>query len=348
MNKTLIIILLFILCFINEIVFFIIDSLILAKSIWTTKALKVLFCIFYSFACFRLINMLALIIMDKFQKCQKIVDVMIVILVVFFFIFVLFWILELIIVSINFKKFKEYWKNCPFVITDLEYKIHIGRRCELYDINNNSRYSYQYICSYDASKDFEKFFLERFYQDNKIICIPFKEKINNNIVVNEFAKEYKSDKKYYCSRTNKPKDNSYIKHKDCNETKKIYMLIFAILPFLRILFLFWPYLTVLLINDDRLMRNRNLYFNNLNISRKSTNISEISREIVNFEKENTKNIIIINKEEFIINKNIKNLEEKDKNNQNYDKQNNNLFENKEISIDENEFSIHIYNNGIRS
>lgn len=348
MNKILILIILFIIWFINEFVFFIIDSLILAKSIWTTKAIKILFYIFYSFSCIRLINMLTIIIMHKFEKFQKFVDIMIVIFVILFFVFVLFWILELVIISINFKKYKEYWKNCPFVISDLEYKKHIRRRCELYNINSNNRYSYQYICSYDSSKDFKKFFLEQNNKYNKIICIPLNTNIKNNMIVNEFYKEYKSEKKYYCSRTNKPQNYSYAKSNDCNDTKYRYMLLFVILPFLRILFLFWPYFTVLLLPEDRIRRNRNFYFDNLDISRKSTNISEISREIVNFEKEKTKNIIILNKEEFIINKNIKNLETKDQNDKNHNNINNDLFINKEINVNENDFSIHIYNDGIKS
>ena len=56
---------------------------------------------------------------------------------------------------INIIKFDKYWEICPFTLSGLDYNKHCSRRCELYNINNNSRYSYQNIYSYNPSKDFE-------------------------------------------------------------------------------------------------------------------------------------------------------------------------------------------------
>ena len=72
------------------------------------------------------------------------------------------------------------------------------------NINTNSRYKYQYICSYDASNDFS---LSKKIKNNTIICTRAKTSKNNNI---------ESNKIYYCSRTNIPKNNTYINIKYCN------------------------------------------------------------------------------------------------------------------------------------
>ena len=49
---------------------------------------------------------------------------------------------------------RTFWINCLFTITG-DYNLHNKRRCELYNINYNSRYLNQYICSYDPYEDFE-------------------------------------------------------------------------------------------------------------------------------------------------------------------------------------------------
>ena len=75
--------------------------------------------------------------------------------------------------------------------------------------NRNSRYKYNYICSYNAYKVFK-------YDKtddglDKLICIPVKNIINNNDVINNFINEYKDNRNYYCSRIDKPRKNKYIK-----------------------------------------------------------------------------------------------------------------------------------------
>ena len=127
----------------------------------------------------------------------------------------------LIILSVNLGKFIKYWKYCPYLITDFDYNLHFERRCELYNINNNSRYLYQYICSYDSSKDFKKNNLKNEIKIDNIICMQVKEIKENeyNEVKNLFINEYKNENIYYCSRTNKPRNYSFVKHKNYKKTK---------------------------------------------------------------------------------------------------------------------------------
>ena len=117
-------------------------------------------------------------------------------------IFLLIYIAELIILSINLVKFKEFRKECPF---NIKFDENYEKRCELFNINTNSRYKYQYICSYNASTDFR---LSKEIKNNKIICIKAKTPINyiefKNISNNL------SNNIYYCSRTNIPFNNTYI------------------------------------------------------------------------------------------------------------------------------------------
>ena len=297
--------------FLNEFIFFIIDILILANSIWTTKAIKILYCIYFAFICARFIQTFSFVILSCFDKCKKLYEKMTILFGILYCLLIIFWIFELIIITINYTKFTSYWKNCPYLLSDLEYNIHFKRRCELYNINNNSRYSYQYICSYDSSKDFKNDFSKKI-ESNNIICVPFNESIIENYynydIIILFTNEYKDEKKFFCSRTNIPEKNSSIKDKDCNNKKFRYMIATVILPYLRIICIFWP-LLIIYIMPDTARENRNFFLRNFeSISRQSTKISEISRGNEDFVKQNTQNIIIENKEEFKINTNIKNIE----------------------------------------
>ena len=321
---------LFILFIINEIAFFIIDLLTLVKSIWTTKAIQILFCIYISFICLRFIHTISLVILSIMNKCQRIIEKMILAFTILYFIFVIiFWILDLIIITINFFKFKKYWKNCPFVISDLDYSLHIRRRCDLYGVNNNSRYSYQYICSYNPSKDFKNNLSKNVEQDN-IICIKSYKTIEDNNLIDSFTNEYKKDGIYYCGRTNMPKDYSFAKHKDCTDSKYRYMLAFIILPYLRILFVFWPIFSAYLLPEEN-FANGPFLGNFLDVSRKSTIETEAPKEVVNFKRNKTINIFIEQKNEYILNTNIKNLYHQN-NNKNI---NNNNIEENQISFNNN-------------
>ena len=221
----------------------------------------------------------------------------------------------MIVLSINFKIFrKNFWINCPFVIDDVNYKDHIRRRCDLYDRNFNSRYSYQYICSYDPSNDF-KYLLSHEIKPDNIVCLKYNNSIKNNNITKSFINVYKKEKIFYCGRTNKPKKYSNVKPKNCSDSKYRQMLAFIILAYLRILFVGWLYCMVYLYP---LEENPNMIPDMVNISRKSTIESEISKENENFEAKKTVNIIIEQKKAFIVDVNIQDLEPKDNNINNND------------------------------
>ena len=142
--------------------------------------------------------------------------------------FCFFYIMFIIIICINFGKYKTYRKICPFTVEDK--KIHFEKKCQLYKINQNHRYSYQYICSYDSSKGMHKKIEEKINY-NSINCIEAKSVIETNEnVLDFFYKEYPKEKKYYCARANIPMKNTFINDINCTKGKyKIFIMFFILL-----------------------------------------------------------------------------------------------------------------------
>ena len=235
----------FIIAVINELIYFIIEILSYIFSIWTTNRIKYYIDFYFCFSCLRFIQIILTLVLSIFDKCKKVVYIIFLIFGVSYFFFIIFWLIDLVYVTINFNKFKLYLKNCPYTIGDLEYTLHIQRRCELYNIYNNSRYSFQYICSYDSSKDFNNK-LKYKIESNNIICIPLKNIIANNNQINIFVNEYKNEEKFYCSRTDNPGKFYFTKSKDCNEKKYKYMLTFISLfkNIIRYIFFFYLYFLI--------------------------------------------------------------------------------------------------------
>ena len=134
--------------------------------------------------------------------------------------------------------YKNYIKNCPFALnTDLisfNESIYGKRRCELYNKNMNSRYKYQYLCSYNASEDFKRDKTKDGF--DKVICLPKINDIINNDIIKTFNEVYKNINKndsslFYCSRIDEPKKNEYIKDEYCKE-ENIYISLINFLLFL--------------------------------------------------------------------------------------------------------------------
>ena len=114
-----------------------------------------------------------------------------------------------LIIVLNDFKYDAYHKDCPFNLNidsiSFNESLYKNRICELYNINMNSRYKYQYICSYNASDDFK-------YDKTKdgldqIICIAKINNIENNDIIDKYN------------------EISY-NNKDNNETKLFYYEIF--------------------------------------------------------------------------------------------------------------------------
>ena len=224
------------------------------------------------------------------------------------------------------------------------YDLNFDRRCQLYDTNYNSRFSYQYICSYDSSKDFaniNKKKLKQKVNPDNVICIKFNELIENTII-NNFKEVYNKKDLFLCSRTNMPQEKDYFfaKVKDCKMSKYYLMFLLFCVVFLQYIYPFLFMRSFLKLrrnsirdrNDHLPVRNNRLgraifrihndlvdlerffniirnivILNNANASNNSTERSENPRDDIDFRLEKTINIIIENKKEFIIDRNIKNI-----------------------------------------
>ena len=118
----------------------------------------------------------------------------------------------------NNSNFKNYLPNCPFLSSDLfsnNTSYYGNRICELYNIYSNSRYKYQYICSYSATED-----LEGYKSDNGfdlVICTPKISNISHNNIIKQFSSIYENTTQlFYCSRFDLPKKNELIKDEYCH------------------------------------------------------------------------------------------------------------------------------------
>ena len=330
---------------IMTIIFILINILTLIFTIWTSKALGILSYICSSIIIIYYIYILLIENDLDINILKKLREYPIKVTYCICCISLLFTFFELIILLINVTKFSNFWRNCPFIISDLDYNLHLNRRCELYNINNNSRYSYQYICSYDPSKEFDNKFKQEI-KPEKIICNQVKTLIPDNNIISLFNDEYSEKKKYYCSRTDMPKDYSFAKHKDCKQIKYNVIITFYMLSLVQIFFIY-IYIKYLrrknVINRRRILdfgfrprdhprrnieeiqiRNllnlgrlinliRDLINININVvssSNCSTEVSENQNENDNNNnnniEENIKNIIIENKKEIIIEEDINN------------------------------------------
>ena len=211
----------------------------------------------------------------------------------FSLIYIFIYILEIFTISINLAKYEtDFLKNCPYILNDLNYKLHLRRRCELYNINKNSRYSYKYICSYDSSQEFKykdldknrKKIINKEIEPDYVICVQAKKLLTENMVIDLFNKEYKNTQKYFCSRTNKPKAFIYAKSEDCNNLIKY---IFNIFLFIVIIFQ-GPYLLMNYYSIKNIKGNMKLVEENIIETQKTTEITEMTDKSKN-EKQNSSN-----------------------------------------------------------
>ena len=183
----------------------------------------------------------------------------------------------------------------------------------LYNIYNNSRYKYQYICSYDATKDFKA----NKTKDglDEVICIKKINDVKNNNIINEFVEIYSNsniNKFFYCSRTNKPIKHKNSIEKNCNAN--FYILLF--LCFLRLFDSVLLYSLAYIIeemdknnNNNNLVEERN---NNINYFERSTECGDDNPNNISFKKEKDRNIIVENNIEYSIEVNIKDFLENEK------------------------------------
>jgi len=90
---------------------------------------------------------------------------------------------------------------CPFTLDKLDYKLHFKRRCQLYNIDKENYYPFQYICSYNPEKNqiitifSEKDIISRYYNFK---CSKVETLIKNNKAIDAFVNEYYKEDIYYC------------------------------------------------------------------------------------------------------------------------------------------------------
>ena len=218
--------------------------------------------------------------------------------------------------ELNIIFFQDYLKNCPFTLsTDLfsNNSYYEKRRCELYNIYTNSRYKYQYICSYNASKDFQND-----KSDNgldKMVCIPKINNVSDNNIINQFSALYnnKESELFYCNRFDMPKKNENIKDEFCNKKnyKKLFDILFWIIQILSSYFgklyekfqleLMKRILNGLLDDVQRLIGD--------NDDNCSTDDDESNPNNISFDGENDESIIVVNNEVSNVDLNIRDFDE---------------------------------------
>jgi len=113
-----------------------------------------------------------------------------------------------------------YETFCPYTFSGIDYKLHLERRCELYNINKENFYPFQYICSYNETKIdiISKKVPDQFETGPfpKKKCSKVESLINNNKVIDEFVNEYYKENLYYCDLEKQiQKFNITISPKNC-------------------------------------------------------------------------------------------------------------------------------------
>ena len=124
--------------------------------------------------------------------------------------FILSIFIESLAYTINILDYEKYRKVCPFTLDNID-----------------SRYSFQYICSYDPSNDLKNLELNKdeYESSNKleiVRCLLANNLIKDNEIIFDFASEYKNINKYYCSLVFKPKLNILINN-DISLQKFLYL-----------------------------------------------------------------------------------------------------------------------------
>ena len=185
------------------------------------------------------------------------------------------------------------------------------RRCELYNIYNNSRYKYQYICSYDATEDFK---MNKTLDGlDKLICTKKVNNIkdnNNNIIINKFIEIYENNKIknfFYCSRTDKPLKNKKTREESCNINIKIVILCIILQCFTYFILIFQISLLEEIKHNNNHLIEEQRHSNDFEISTQCD--EENPNNNVSFKKEKDRNIIVENNQEYSIEVDIKNFEE---------------------------------------
>ena len=300
------------------------NFLSLIYCIWTTKLIKILFFIQFGFVFLSIIysfiyvfilfdlqiySIFSLKIFKYSSKIFRLSNLIISIILSF---------LYNTLFIFNRNNYITFIKKCPFTLTSNLTSYNESyieeRRCELYNIYNNSRYKYQYICSYNASEDFKNDKTKDGL--NNIICVEKKNNITNNIIFNEFIKVYdnKYGKLFYCNNIEAFSKDEYIKEEYCNMKIKFFDLYIYIYLILSIITFFLKQLNENLNNEIienyfsfQIERLQELTGKNEADCSTDNDDDDDDENNISFNEEEDKNIIVENHEVNNIEINIKNF-----------------------------------------
>ena len=305
---------LLIIILIMNIYIFFSDIFTIIAIVWVSTKIKIVFLFYFCFSCIHFFCISYIVINFVLHKENCLLNKIISKIPLLMVLSKVFFIFEILILYINSLKFTEYFINCPYLFKNLNNNSSIERRCEFYDINRNSRYHYQYVCSYDSSKDFI-IKLKPKIQPNCIICVRLRNIIMANDILDNLNEE-NNYYKYYCHRTDKPIAYSFDKtNKYCKRKVNTFQWISIFLVYIRVFYFFIiiRILKKMAINQNireinNLLRFLSLHLNNNNIntsnSTKVTENEQPNRNNEEFVRNNTRNVVIENNQEFSINYDI--------------------------------------------
>ena len=290
------------------------DIFTIIATVWVSTKIKILFFFYFCFSCIHFFCISYIVINFVLHKVNCLLHKIISKVPLLLLLSKKFFIFEILLLYINSLKFNDYFINCPYLFKDINDKSSLERICELYNIGSNSRYKYQYVCSYDSSKDFIMK-LKATIRPNSIICV----RISIITMINDILTNFNEENiyyTYYCHRTNQPSVYSFDKtNKYCKRKVNMFLYISIFLIYIRIIYFFIiiKILKKMAINQNireinNLLRflSINLNNNNMNTSN-STKVTENEQQNGNneeFVRNNTRNVVIENNQEFSINYDI--------------------------------------------
>ena len=137
-------------------------------------------------------------------------------------------VLGTLIYSLEYNYYKQF---CPYDLSGSDYELHFKRRCELYNIDKENIYPFQYICSYNEKNFFTEKFVNRYFPENpsEFECSKVTKLINNNKVIDDFVNEYYKEDLYYCNFKSKiGRFQKSIAIKEC-DNKILPLVVFVLL-----------------------------------------------------------------------------------------------------------------------
>ena len=179
-----------------------------------------------------------------------------------FIIIALICLISAAFISVSYFIFPGYYYvykiSCPFIKNNVDNELHFEKRCDLYNINTNNTYPYQYICSYNV-EDIRVSYFFKFRSTPFRKCRKFEKLINNNKIIDSFVEKYYKEDLYFCDILYYPSNFTSINPNYCHSKIKIYPEILIVIHFyliakyFKLLFYYFNYIKANV--------NENYYFN---------------------------------------------------------------------------------------